>query len=87
MARFMVRTTVDRRDDKRYLKEQKRAWKADLKSQRRYEKDALRYSPESRRRLANVNYDNNYYGDQTDNNYGYDDQHKLEGADTSRRDS
>ncbi|MEO7674867.1 MAG: hypothetical protein ABIU09_12420, partial [Pyrinomonadaceae bacterium] len=63
----------DRRDDKRYLKEQKRAWKADLKSQRRYEKDALRYSWESRRRLANVNYDNNYYADQTDNNYGYDD--------------
>ena len=63
----------DRRDDKRYLKEQKRAWKADLKSQRRYGKDALRYSRESRRRSADVYYDNNYYGDQTDNNYGYDD--------------
>ena len=63
----------DRRDDKRYLKEQKRAWKAGQKSQRRYEKDALRYSSESRRRPADVNYDNNYYGDQMDNNYGYDD--------------
>lgn len=63
----------DRRDDKRYLKEQKRAWKADLKSHRRYEKDTLRYSSESRRRSEDVNYDNNYYGDQTDNNYGYDD--------------
>lgn len=63
----------DRRDDKRYLKEQKRAWKADLKSQRRYEKESLRYSRESRRRSAPVYDDNNYYGDQTDNSYGYDD--------------
>ncbi len=63
----------DRRDDKRFLKEQKRAWKADLKSQRRYEKDSLRYSRESRSRSAPVYYDNNYFGDQTDNSYGYDD--------------